>query len=366
MSLPPLLTHSLLTTHQLCQRKRHYCYDRRRRALRRSKALAFGTLWHLLCESYWKARQNGEARDARWTGVHSLLQRELVAYGDRSELTPYDGAKMLAMIAMYVAIWDARPCEVIFVEKEFRAPLLHPVTGIRTTVFDLGGKIDLCVRLPDNRLAIVEHKSSRDGATIGSEYRARLTLDGQVSQYWNGARALGYEPDVAIYDVAVKPQKDPHLATPLEDRKFTAGTPATPDRKLKDGTIKPGKPAVPPRLYATQREHDEPLEDYQARITAEIAENPTRYFQQVELVRLERQEEDYRFDVWAYAHDIRESKKRDPRYIPRNTGNCWKYGRCEYLPVCEHLVQLEDDSVYRDATSEHEELRGEDADDVST
>lgn len=339
-----------MATHRDCPRKRYYNYDLRRRARRRSHALAFGTIWHCLLELYWRRRQAGDSPEARFAAV--LTSFAVLT----AELDRYDQAKILAMLAGYTAIWDTVECTVLAVECEFRLPLLHPVTNVRTTAFDLGGKIDAVLRLSDGRVAIVEHKSSGEGALIGSNYRAKLTLDGQVSQYWQGARALGYEPDVVIYDVAVKPKHEPKLATPESERKYTKEVPAVPDKVLKNGTVKPGKPAVPSRLHANQRLEDEPVSEYEARVVAAITEEPGQYFQRVELVRLARQEDDYRFNVWALARSIRDSQRTDPRYIYQNTSACFKYGRCEYLPVCEHMTSIDDEELYRTATREHEEL----------
>ncbi len=345
-----LLTHSRLATFRDCPRKHRFAYTKKRRAVQIAKPLRFGTAWHALLEVYWRARQRHDVFS--WAAVLDHM-----ATMDFTGLGPYEHAKMLAMLAAYVSIWDAHDVDVLAVEAQFRFPLSHPVTGVRTLAFDMGGKIDLIIRWRANgRVAVVEHKSLSKGVLIGSNEREALVMDGQVSQYWAGARALGFEPDEVVYDVAVKPKIEPKMATPVEERRYTEAKPAVPDKVLANGTVKPGRAAVPARLYANQREEDETPSEYGDRIAALLLEAPSKWFQRPEVVRLEKQERDYRFSTWAWARAILESERVPEEFVPQNTGTCFKYGRCPYLPVCQHQASIDDETLFRTAKSVHEEL----------
>ncbi len=192
------------------------------------------------------------------------------------------------------------------------------------------------VSLP-RRARIVEHKSSSEDVGPGSAYWRRLTLDGQVSTYFVGTRALGYEPVGVLYDVAKRPALRPLKATPVESRKYTAKG----------------------FLYANQRETDETPEQFADRLRNDIAENPEKYYQRGTVVRLEKEETAAAKDTWNLARWIREVQlEADPEAWPRNPEACSPYGStCEFMPVCLGEASVDDPSRYRKG-AEHEELDG--------
>jgi hypothetical protein len=181
---------------------------------------------------------------------------------------------------------------------------------------------------------IVTHNTSSETIDGGSDYWKRLRLDAQVSDYFVGARALGFDVAGCLYDVIGKPKVAPFEATPPEKRQYTK----------KDG-----------RLYAGQREADETIEEFAARLRGHVAENFDRYFRRGKVVRLAEEERDAALDTWQIAREIREAQLAD-RY-PRNPESCVRWGQtCEFFSVCTREADLNDRTLFRTAATAHEEL----------
>ena len=186
---------------------------------------------------------------------------------------------------------------------------------------------------------LVEHKSSSEDIELGSDYWRRLRLDTQVSKYFVGARALGYDVAKCLYDVVRRPAFERKMATPIESRKYT----------------KPTKTDPTPRLYANQRETDETVAEYFDRVAEDIRANPSYYFARGFVTRLDRDLREWEYDTWKTAARIR-SGEEDEHY-PRNPDACGLYHRnCEYMPVCAGEASLDDPGLYRRAGVKHEEL----------
>jgi hypothetical protein len=304
-----------------------YSYTRRYRPVRVAGPIAFGLAGHAGFQAYFEARQRGESPTTWWQYALDAIETY------RESLDPFEFAKLRALMIGYTVLWDSIPLHVIAVEKEFSLPLINPETGFASRTFELAGKLDVLVELEDGRIAIIEHKTTSDDALPGSAYRERLQLDGQVTQYFLGAEALGYAPDLVIYDVISKPTQRPKLATPLESR-----------RRKKDGT-----------LYANQRDCDETADEYFRRVVDAIADDPNSHFQRVEVVRIEDELDDYRWDVWEIADSIRRSERTGR--APRNMDACFRFGSpCSFWPVCSKRASLNDPSMYRVAQTDDEEL----------
>jgi hypothetical protein len=210
---------------------------------------------------------------------------------------------------------------------------VNPETGAPSRTWRLGGKIDAIVRDARGRVLIVEHKTSSEQIGPGSEYWRRLRMDGQVSVYYAGARALGYDVAGCLYDVLGKPGIRPLKATPPEARKYT-----------KDGA-----------LYKAQRETDETPDEYEARVLADIAGDADGYYQRGEVVRLDAEMDEAMFDLWQTSRTIHEYRKAGR--APRNPDGCKQYGRsCSYLPVCSGEASIDDPTRYRRLDDPHPEL----------
>ena len=239
---------------------------------------------------------------------------------------------------------------------------------------------------------LITHNTSTEDIAPGATYWTRLRMDGQVSQYTDGARSLG-DGDVSgcLYDVARRPTKKPKLATPEEDRKWTQpkscntcrddaqGThkwewdrlqkinPSSPPRKFRKLLVKDipttegCEECEPPRLHSGMRLADETVEEFRIRIRGHIADNPEMYYQRADVVRLDEELNEFRFDNWEFAKTLRErqiaGKTLGKMAWPRNPDACFKWSRaCEYYAVCTGSCGIDDDHQFRDKAGQHEEL----------
>jgi hypothetical protein len=129
-----------------------------------------------------------------------------------TQTDPFDLARAEAMLRGYDARWgdDIALYEVLAVEAEFRAPLTNPMTRAASRTWRIAGKLDVVVReRRGDRDLIVEHKTSTDDVSAGSEYWRRLRIDGQISQYYEVRSSSGYDVEGCLYDVLKKPGQRP-------------------------------------------------------------------------------------------------------------------------------------------------------------
>lgn len=314
-----VLSTSEMRCFRRCAREHHNRYGLRRRPRTEAHALGFGKAAHAALEA-WGMTVGAER-------LPSALQA--IARVD----DPFDHARLRAMIEGYDARWADEAVTWLAVEVEFRAPLRNPATAAASKTWELGGKLDGLVRDAAGDVWILEHKTASEEITAGSPYWRKLTLDPQISNYYVGARALGYEPRGVLYDVLRKPGIRPLQATPEESRKYT-----------KDG-----------KLYATQRATAETPEEYYQRCLAAIAEAPDAYYRRGQVVRLEAEEREAAADAWVTAVTIREHRRL--KLAPRNPDSCQRWNReCDYLPVCCGERSIDSDLWYRTADAKHEEL----------
>lgn len=317
-----LITISRLSAARTCQRLHHYRYELGYRPAVEADALRFGTLIHLGLEAWWKAPEN-----------HLRLPHAFEAV-QQVDADPFDRVRARVMLTGYHARWEDEPYEVLGVEVQFDAPMVNPATGHPSRTYRLGGKIDAIVRdTRDGRTLIVEHKTTSEDVSGGSDYWKRLRLDGQVSTYFDGAKALGFDVAGCVYDVLSKPSLRPHRATPPESRKYT-----------KDG-----------KLYANQREHDETPEEFGERLRDAILADPSAYFARAEVARLDGELDEARFDTWQTAEIIREGARLGRH--PRSPNSCIRFGStCPYWSVCTKEASLDDPSRFRRSETQHPEL----------
>jgi len=322
-----LLTHSRLAAFRSCPRKHRYAYEMGYRARKQSMALRYGTLFHKCAEAYWRCRKAG--------GDASAALDAAIAAFDANSWTiqdPYVEVSARALVLAYCVRWSQRDVTVLDVERQFRTPMIHPL-GATSEDFEMGGKIDLMLRLEDGRTAVVEHKTSAMDVSPGSDYITRLAIDGQVDQYLLGAASLGYDASVVVYDIAKKTALKPSLAT-------------------KNPVLKKnGEPRKGTRML------DETPEEYYDRVIADIAADVDGYLRHVELGRTDDQGSSYRFDVWAWGDRI--LADAGDGASPRNPDACFRYGSaCEYWPVCSQRARIDDARLF-DLAGAHVELREE-------
>ena len=402
-----LLTSSRITCWQKCPRMHHYRYEIGLvlNAIE-TGARATGSAAHKGLEAWWLCHKRG---------VPDLALSVALVEAERAFPTddPFALAMLRALLHGYDARWGewARTVEVLGVEVAFKTSLWDPITDEPSKTWRVAGKIDAMLRLEDGRIAILEHKTSSADVSVGSDYRRRLTLDPQVSTYFDGAAELGWEADLCLYDVLKKPVIKPLLATPEEDRVYSApksrackackarGEAKPPphyegDVACVDGTVRGNKACKAcvkwsktteaphaedgvecedgrvvtdhgGRLSARQRDADETPSEYEARLCACIAADPDKYLSHVEIVRSAEERESHVWALWHAAKAIDTSRDnalalRDVRAVSQHSNACFAMGcKCDFIDICEGTANPRDTSRFRRLRMVHPELSAE-------
>lgn len=335
----PLISVSEIKAFRRCPREHRLAYGLGIRPLESHRNARFGTLVHHGLEAWWKSK--GER-------LESALKAIVRVGGD-----PYEQVKAEIMLHGYDARWGDVEMEVLHVEVEFRAPLVNPATGAPSRTYELGGKLDAVVRM-GGRVYVVEHKTSGEDISPGSDYWRRLRMDAQVSTYFVGARALGVDPEACLYDVLGKPTIRPSQVPVLDADGVKIVQDAAGQRvRTKDGK-KWRESADSGQGFVLQTRAETP-EEFGQRLADTIDKDPEHYFARGEVYRLKADEDDAAADTWATARSIREAETL--KRWPRNPDACVRYGNaCAYWDVCTGVARTDDTTRFRQIHTKHEEL----------
>jgi hypothetical protein len=305
-----LFTNSFATTFRRCPRECYHRYEQGYSSLHEAESLRMGDGIHL--------------------GLKSLLTqgwdigKALHALGGRP-MKDISMAKSRAMLMAYSVRWEPElpKWKVLFVEKEFTAPMINPATGFESRTWQLAGKLDGALEeISTGYQYIIEHKSSSEDVSHGSSYWKKLLLNTQVTQYEVGARALGLNPVGCIYDVLKKPTIKPLQATALENR------------YKKDGCLK-----------ANAREADETMSEYEARALNAYAEDPWKSFNRVVVTTLDDDRSNAARNTWHLANEIRQCQLSG--FWMQNPDACERYHQmCQFWDVCTGSASIEDESRF--------------------
>ena len=388
MSRLPVLNNSRIKAFRRCARLHYFAYVLALRPISKSLALFFGDVFHKALEAWWNVLKGANsftvAKGCDDRDLASLCGKgvgviphgasiEVVSpspdYGlelaleviEHSELELFDKIRAEVMMTFYHERWIDAPWVPVSVERHFVAPLTNPATGARSRTWDLGGTLDVFVRHRDTgEHWVIEHKTSGEDLSPESDYWDRLRMDSQISTYLVGGREFlppGGELVGCIYDVIGKPALRPKLATPEAERKYTKPKKCTPckglgghdDPTAESGYVRcevcNGAGKIASRLYANQREHDETPAEFRERLIEHVEEDPTRYLNRAEVVRLEDDELEAAADVWMTARNIREAERMGMH--PRNPDGCHRYRRpCDYWQVCVGQADIDDPALF--------------------
>lgn len=309
------LTHSSESCFKTCPRKFELRYRLGLRPSHDSDALRIGSAFHVGLEEI----KRGNGADAAVTAVR-------IAYAD-AECPPWlepvdfqvEEETCVALVTGYAKRYaNDAIIEYIDVERSFDLPIVNPRTGHPSRTFRSRGKIDAIVRLPDGRLAIMEHKTTSDDISPESDYWRRLLLDSQISRYVLAARAEGFAVQTTIYDVVRKPQIRPKAV-------------AKADRAL--ATSNGNYFGV--QLHEMCPERETP-QMYGARLANDLAERPDHYFARNEIPRLDIDLDAFAWEQWSIAQQIHAADVHGRFY--RNTSACTSMYRCEFLDVCRGMT----------------------------
>jgi hypothetical protein len=298
---------------------------------------------------------------SRGESVHKAIMGALEQYDRDTPHTSDEQVKerfaverevMTRLLSGYFWRWEKMDSEIEVIASElpFELKIVHPYSGLAHPVFVIAGKIDKIIRLPDGRLAVMEHKTTSDDIDPTSNYWRRLRLDIQISIYCLAARMLGYEVDTILYDVVRKPSfsKPKQLTQSQTKELIETGKYFT---KFADDSepMLVGEYAVTPsgqdadyltvncdRAVVTKHTRGisiaETLGMYGDRISADMGRRYDTYFARREIPRLISDMQDTQLDLWHYAEMIFDNYESN-RW-PRNDDACVSFGTCPYFDLC--------------------------------
>jgi hypothetical protein len=344
-----LITASRLKDARACKRLHHLKYDLGYRPAVDAAELRFGSLIHLGLEAWWTAMKDGKPTDA-WLGA----ALEAIS----TEADPFELAKARVLLTGYHLRWSGEAYEVIAVEQSFETILVNPETGAGSRTWRLAGKVDVLVRDPrDGLTKLVEHKTSSEDITPGSEYWRRLRMDGQVSVYFDGSIAIEHPADECLYDVIGKPTIRPAQVPVLDENGFKIVLDQQGQRVYTKDGKKPRETASTADGFVLQT-RPETAEEFEARLMEAVAANPEKYFARGTVVRLENELDEARYDIWQAAKEVAEGKRLNR--FPRNPDACVRFGKtCAFFDVCTGIASLNDPTRFTHLESVHPELAQE-------
>ena len=323
-----------------CPRKHYYQYELGLRREREAQPLRFGSNFHL-----------GADVRRRGASIEEASQAALMQYGelpawvkDEAAMTEWATEREMCdrLLRAYWWYWESRQMfEVVESEMQFEIPLINPETGRASSTFTLAGKIDGIVKmLPDGPLAVLESKTTSDRIHMepGDPYPffwERLRFDGQISTYVIAARRMGYDVTTVLYDVTKKATTRPSRLTIAECGRFFDSGEYYGEQFTLTGTGTEMKvDGVPVEVVATAKNATirETPAMWGARLNAEIAEAPERYFQRRQIARTEADLREFEAELWDEQKTLAD-RRRHGRWT-RNDRACAVMGKCEFLKFC--------------------------------
>lgn len=365
-----LYTSSRLKVLRECLRKHFYKYVLFIR-MPETGVMAFGTIGHKALEAWYREWQANGPTDARLAAALSVIKH--------ADLSAIDRIKLSILVRAYDARWGSENWQILGVEIEFRYTLGD---------YLIGGKIDALIRdLNDNRVYVVEHKTTGTDASHGSAYWEKLAIDTQVSIYVDGATMLGHEIAGCVYDVIKRPEHEQLLATPQEKRKHTLGKGCPKcggSAGGKKGIVQgkgyydvafasevkrnscegckgtgwkvddEGQPQAP-RLHSNQRDRDETIDEFEDRVLSVVAENPDAFLLRGTVVRLDSEIPRMREDLLEQIKLERAANLLGA--APRNPEACSRFGRlCEFFSACAGRESIDNQLLFPRSGTAHPEL----------
>ena len=261
-----LLTASLMITLLTCQRKHFWHYEIGLRPAAEPDYFRFGTAWHTGMQARWQHKPYEEAlADALPAGV---------------QLDEIQAATIAGLLAGYYTHYaNDNLVKEVHPEVAFR----HAIPG--SLSFDAAGKIDGLAVLSDDRLAILEHKTTGDDISSESEYWLRLRFNMQVYQYVVAARALGWNVELALYDVTRKPSIAPKEVSCLDPqgKKIVIGQDG---QRVFKSNGEPRESSDKEKGYVLQTRTETP-DEFNSRLVLDTQVRPEFYFARREVAILE-------------------------------------------------------------------------------
>lgn len=342
MSELQLLTNSRSNCFGECHRKHYYRYELGAKPITEAENLRFGTLVHACLELWWRNHKGIEDQETgniigRMQTVYAYLEERRLAGDD-----PFELAKARAMMDGYEAMWWGVACETVSVEQEFRAPMMNPDTNGISRTWELAGKMDV-VAIVDGMLQVVEHKTTAFDIAPDAKYWTKLAIDGQVSQYYIGGQALGYDIRGTVYDVLRKPGLRPSQIPLVEDGAKVVHDAEGNRVRTKDG--KKWRETGDTAMGYVLQTRPETVEEYEERLSADIQANLEKYFRRLPVPRTDADLVEFLGDKWSIGREIADAQKAN-RW-PKNPRSCDNFGTCEFFEVCAGRESIDNPHVFK-------------------
>lgn len=326
-----VVTNSQMEAFRRCPRLHFFRYVLRRRPIVAAEPLILGTLIHAGLESWFGALKDPSEK-AFSSPLDFALIRIATAYDRMRVNEPLLKVQAEELMLGYHCRWIEEDVEVLGVEQKFLCDVVDPILGDSIGV-KLGGKLDVALRIGGGQY-MGEHKSSSFDLDPGSVFWEKTKMSSQLGLYFVGGRSIGYEFDGVVYDVIGKPKDaEPKRFTPPEKRRYT----------------KAGQ------LYKGQSDRDEDPSEYRERLRFAIRNEPSRFYARQVVVRLKHEVIEAVADLAATVEMMRVCADRGIH--PRNPDSCFLFNRpCDYWTTCVGESDIRDDTRFRTARVEHEEL----------
>lgn len=361
-----LLTNSSISTYMECPRKYQLAYVEGLRPEREADYFRIGGAFHKGQEVLGKTGDLEQALTAIADNYKNPPQW-VQMYEDRVEAWYFEAVTCMCLLRGHWEYWGGRMhekppesveiAEVIETEQVFKVAIRDPKTGHATPRFRRGGKIDKIVRLKDGRIAMKEYKTAGQDIMPGSDYWWRLKIDSQVSGYYAAGIEKAIPIDTNLYDVTRKPSIRPSQVPVLDADGYKWVVLVETGKRVKTVKGDRWKQSVTDSQTEKLLTRKMEPEEWDQKLMAHIRAHPTFYYQRDEVVRTDKDIQDYTEDLWGQQKMIAESQ-RTGRW-PKNTRACISRTTCVFFGLCTGRVSVEDGEVpvgFRRSVSVHEEL----------
>ena len=243
-----------------------------------------------------------------------------------------------------------KPLEV---EGEFVFPLTNPDNGLECKTFNEAGKRDGVMEDESGNIWLLEHKTSSEDISPGSNYWKRLHLDTQISKYLISLHHEFPERQImgVIYDVVKKPLQRFGSVPVLDDDNKKIVRDENGNRVWnKNGTPKQSADSKKGHYVETR---DETIEEYENRLRNILEGDPGKWVQIQFVAQTDETLANYLEDSWNYAEQIKYFRRKN--MWAKNPDQCLLYGQCEFLELCSGISSI-DGIRFRKRTSLHPEL----------
>lgn len=343
------LTHSRMQSAKDCMRRHFLQYEFSGNGItkaRQSEPLRFGTSIHRGLDLLAK----GWLTDDVVTAIRDWYDNMPDWCVSPEDLTDWfvECEKVVRLLLGYAWHWGGTPMEIIATEQKFHTDLINPATGWKSKNWDLQGRIDKIIKARVGTW-LMEHKTTSEDISDGSDYWSRMRIDSQISLYLMAARTI-MPVDGVIYDVIAKPKTS--LRNPLYQMK------AEDKEKLnRDGTYFDESFDSEEITQAIEMKK-ESIGMYGARLASEIQASPENYYARRPIPRLDSDIEEFREELWGIQKRLTFCQTFG--YWDKNTAACKRPWNCEMCDVCYGGFDVSEGAPippgYVLKTSKHQEL----------